>query len=144
MPKTKHSARMVDWPSQASAIMDINNTTTFGIVSTTWFHGRIPGGAMLEGPQALIAFKAGYRPVWLKESIETSTIDCESVDDAKVVELKQLVEAGHARLIAGVGHIHTTRAVLVSLNPPDDPDRDSSSEAEEDGDESTKKQKTKA
>ena len=111
--------------------MDINNTTTFGIVSTTWFHGRIPGGAMLEGPQALIAFKEGKRPAWLKESFETSTIDCESVDEPKVVELKQLVEAGHAQFIAGVGHIHTTRTLLLSLNPPENPDRDSSSEAEE-------------
>jgi hypothetical protein len=78
------------------------------VVSTTWFHDKIIGGAMLLGPCGLLVIEKLHCPNWLDDIFDQSEIHADVPEDDEIQEILKLIQDGHARLITNIKHMHVT------------------------------------
>jgi hypothetical protein len=110
----------------------------YTVVSSTLFKGFIPGGSMPMGPCGVLAIEDEHCPKWLKTEFDQSEIDGEDAKDEQIIEMKQLLEKGHATIVPCVRYMHISSSIRTHLFGEDESedeseDKDDKKDAKEEG-----------
>ena len=113
----------------------------YTVVSSTLFHGRIQSGSMPMGPCGVLAIEDEHCPKWLKTQFDQSEIDGEDAKDEQIIEIKQLLEKGHATIVPCVRYMHISSSIRTHLFGEDESDEEEEEDKEEGEKEGVKRAK---
>lgn len=85
------------------------------VVSSTLFHGRVPGGALALGPTCVLMVRASVVPEWVGEHHDRGLLHVDYPDEhGRIAALNALIDAGDATLVVG-RYLHASSRALAHL-----------------------------